>query len=87
MVCVFPVDILAVGFVAASCSVLGCIWMILRDLVGGGGKAKSSFVITGPVFCLLRGASREVGDAGLYDESEPVPEDAVELVLARSCSW
>lgn len=32
---------------AASCSAsLGFIWMILRDLVGGGGNEKSSFVIT-----------------------------------------
>jgi len=64
--------------------------MILRDLVGGGGKAKSSFVITeGPCGADLFFASPDgdVGDAGLYEESEPLAEGVSELALALSVSW
>ena len=61
--------------------------MILRERVGGGGSAKSSLVMTGPeTTCFLRDSSAgEGGDAGRYDESEPLAED-VDEVLARS-SW
>ena len=63
--------------------------MIFLDLVGGGGRAKSSFVMFGP--CWVAGRFRErcagdVGDTGRYDESDPFAEDVAELVLARSGS-
>lgn len=74
----------------ACCSLsLGFICMILRDLVGGGGSAKSSLVMTDPL-----GAGRflptSTGDTGryeLWDESEPLIDRVAELVFVGSiCS-
>ena len=63
--------------------------MIFLDLVGGGGNAKSSLVITGLAcaagFFLERPAGIE-GDAGRYDESEPLADGVDELVLDLSAS-
>lgn len=54
--------------VASCCSSSrGFIWMILRDLVGGGGSVKSSLVITGPdcgAGRFLVVSTGEVGDTG-----------------------
>ena len=63
--------------------------MIFLDLVGGGGRAKSSFVITGLdcVAGLFRESSAgDAGDTGRYDESDPLADGVAELVLARSVS-
>ena len=63
--------------------------MIFLDLVGGGGSAKSSLVKTGPSGAkrLRDKSAGELGDTGLYDESEPLAEDVDELVLVLSNSW
>jgi hypothetical protein len=63
--------------------------MIFLDLVGGGGNAKSSLVITVP--CCVAGlfidrSAGDVGDTGRYEESEPLAEGVAELVLVRSGS-
>ena len=61
--------------------------MIFLDLVGGGGRAKSSFVITGPDpgADLFRDSSAgEAGDTGRYDESEPFADGVPELALSGS---
>lgn len=77
----------------ASCAQpLGFICMILRDLVGGGGSAKSSLLMTDPplgAICWRPTTwSGEVGRYELCDESEPVADGEVELVVARPwCSW
>lgn len=74
--------------------------MIFLDRVGGGGRVKSSLVITRPVpvsagawgaaVVFLREVSPAgptAGDTGRYDESEPLFEGVEELTLARSASW
>ena len=63
--------------------------MIFLDLVGGGGKEKSSFVIIGSncvVLLFLDKSLGDVGDAGRYDESDPFTDD-VEGVATLSVSW
>ena len=63
--------------------------MIFLDLVGGGGSAKSSFVITGPDWVaglFLEVPAGDEGDTGRYEESEPFADGVPELVLARSAS-
>ena len=65
--------------------------MIFRDLVGGGGSAKSSFVITGLDAIAIAGRFRDKsagdgGDTGLYDESEAFPDGVEELLLNLSTS-
>ena len=76
----------------ACCSLsLGFICMILRDLVGGGGSAKSSLVMTVPLLGAGRFLPISTGDSGryeLWDESEPLIDGVAELVFVRSiCSW
>lgn len=61
--------------------------MILRDLVGGGGNEKSSFVMTDIAGCTgrLRGFCVVVpGEIGWYEESDPLFDG--ELLLPRSAS-
>jgi hypothetical protein len=53
----------------------GFIWMILRVLVGGGGKSKSSSgrlidAPDRPVLPVRPGSSGEVGDGGTYEGSD-----------------
>lgn len=60
--------------------------MIFLDLVGGGGRAKSSLVMMEPDWVDWRFrdiSAGEAGDTGRYDESEPLAE-GVEEALARS---
>lgn len=61
--------------------------MIFLDLVGGGGSAKSCFVVTGLVRTIDLFRELSPGDAGRYEESEPLAEGVVELGLALSVSW
>lgn len=63
--------------------------MIFRVLVGGGGRLKSSLVMTGPAWVtalFLDTSAGEVGETGRYEESEPLADGVAELVLARSGS-
>lgn len=65
--------------------------MIFLDRVGGGGRAKSSFVTTGPACAadrfLVGDTGCGAGDIGRYEESDPLAEEVLELLLARSASW
>lgn len=63
--------------------------MILRDLVGGGGRAKSSFEISVPDWIAGRLRDKSAGDggeSGWYDESEPLAEGVEERLLMPSAS-
>lgn len=63
--------------------------MIFLDLVGGGGRAKSSFVTTEPVcdiVLFLDNFAGDAGDTGRYEESEPLADDSADAVLACSAS-
>lgn len=74
----------------------GFIWMILRDLVGGGGREKSTLLVgVASCFCVLDVlrcfgpvvlATGDVGETGLYEDSDLTEpsDDPLLLVEARA---
>lgn len=63
--------------------------MIFLDLVGGSGRAKSSLVTTASEWAaglFLDRSAGDAGDTGRYEESEPLIEGLLEIVLALSAS-